>query len=213
MPSSGTGSRPGCGNRAASYRFVEADLLEHRLGRRDQPAPRPRPHRLKYEVNRAGKTYPLDPPFFVMATQNPIRWRTYRCRKPSSTGSCFRSTSATDAGGRARDRLGHRRRSSAVSRSSRGGHPLDSAARAAGATSQHMVDYAVDLVRTAQGGIRGEFVRLAHLGRSRAPRTSFWGPKAGLDGRFASQPDIAAGYPVLRHRLLQFQRRRRGDRR
>jgi MoxR-like ATPase len=43
-----------------------------------------------------GRTYELDPPFFVFATQNPIELEgTYPLPRPSSTASCSRSCSTT----------------------------------------------------------------------------------------------------------------------
>ncbi len=43
-------------------------------------------------VTTGGTTYKLDPPFFVLATQNPIEHRKvlFRCRKHSWTASCIR---------------------------------------------------------------------------------------------------------------------------
>lgn len=43
----------------------------------------------EYQVSSGSVTRPLDLPFIVMATQNPIEQEgTYPYRKPSSTASC-----------------------------------------------------------------------------------------------------------------------------
>jgi MoxR-like ATPase len=43
----------------------------------------------EYQVTAAGTRYPLEEPFFVLATQNRSRWRApTRCPRRSSTGSC-----------------------------------------------------------------------------------------------------------------------------
>ena len=50
----------------------------------------------EHRVTAAGQTYPLDLPFFVLATQNPLEQEgPIRCRRRSSTGSCSAFTSIT----------------------------------------------------------------------------------------------------------------------
>jgi MoxR-like ATPase len=52
-------------------------------------------------VTVGGETLRLDRPFFVLATQNPIEQEgTYRCRRRSSTGSCWSCGSAIPRGRR-----------------------------------------------------------------------------------------------------------------
>nr|WP_243663762.1 AAA family ATPase [Rhodothermus marinus] len=47
-------------------------------------------------VTASGQTFPLEPPFFVLATQNPIEQEgTIPCPKPSSTASCSTCGSTT----------------------------------------------------------------------------------------------------------------------
>ena len=47
----------------------------------------------EYHVTAAGRTYELERPFFVLATQNPIELEgPTRCRRPSSTASCSTSS-------------------------------------------------------------------------------------------------------------------------
>ena len=49
----------------------------------------------EFAVTYGGQTYPLERPFFVLATQNPIEQAGIRCPKPNSTGSCSTSPSTT----------------------------------------------------------------------------------------------------------------------
>ena len=71
------------------------DLREHRPRRRDQShAAQDTGSALQSmqegRVTAGGQTHPLDPPFLVFATQNPIEQEgTYRCPKPSWTASCW----------------------------------------------------------------------------------------------------------------------------
>ena len=47
----------------------------------------------EHQVTAAGRRYPLEEPFFVLATQNPIEMEgTYPCRKRSSIASCSTSS-------------------------------------------------------------------------------------------------------------------------
>ncbi|MFC5121897.1 AAA family ATPase [Amycolatopsis halotolerans] len=75
---------------------------ELRAGRRDQPRPGEGAVGTMLEVmaerhvSIGGKTFPMPDPFLVLATQNPIENEgVYRCRRPSATGSCSRSSSST----------------------------------------------------------------------------------------------------------------------
>ena len=59
------------------YRFIRADLHQHPAGRRDQPDAAQDAAALleamqEHCVTAAGQTMPLSPPFFVLATQNPL---------------------------------------------------------------------------------------------------------------------------------------------
>ena len=50
----------------------------------------------EHQVTAAGVRYPLEEPFFVLATQNPIEMEgPTPCPRPSSTGSCSTSSSTT----------------------------------------------------------------------------------------------------------------------
>jgi MoxR-like ATPase len=52
----------------------------------------------EHKVTVVGKTSRLEPPFFVLATQNPVEQEgTTRSPRPSSTASCFSSSSTTRA--------------------------------------------------------------------------------------------------------------------
>ncbi len=168
----------------------------------------------EYEVTSAGKTYPLDLPFFVMATQNPIEQEgTY----PLPEAQLDRFMFSINIGYPTRDE--EREIVLATTQTiKRDIQPvlqgrdilwIQQLVRQVPA-SQHMVDYAVDLVRSTRPKeeYSPSFVKdwLAWGAGPRAAQNIILGAKARaiLAGRFAvSAEDIRAlAYPVLRHRLF-----------
>jgi len=168
----------------------------------------------EYEVTVAGNTYKLDPPFFVMATQNPIEQEgTY----PLPEAQLDRFMLSINIGYPTRNE--EREIVMATTQTSRQEvrpvlHAQDilwiqQLVRQV-PTSQHMVDYAVDLARATRPkeAPSPDFVKnwLAWGAGPRAAQYLILGAKARaiLHGRFAvSAEDVRAmAYPVLRHRLF-----------
>jgi MoxR-like ATPase len=168
----------------------------------------------EYEVTVAGNTYKLDPPFFVMATQNPIEQEgTY----PLPEAQLDRFMLSISIGYPTRNE--EREIVMATTQTTRQEvrpvlHGSDilwiqQLVRQV-PTSQHMVDYAVDLARATRPkeDSSPDFVKnwLAWGAGPRAAQYLILGAKARaiLHGRFAvSAEDIRAmAYPVLRHRIF-----------
>ena len=168
----------------------------------------------EYEVTVAGNTYKLDPPFFVMATQNPIEQEgTY----PLPEAQLDRFMLSINIGYPTRNE--EREIVMATTQTARQEvrpvlHGPDilwiqQLVRQV-PTSQHMVDYAVDLARATRPkeAPSPDFVKnwLAWGAGPRAAQYLILGAKARaiLHGRFAvSAEDVRAmAYPVLRHRLF-----------
>ena len=168
----------------------------------------------EYEVTSAGKTYKLEPPFFVMATQNPIEQEgTY----PLPEAQLDRFMLSINIG--YPTRAEEREIVMATTQSARQEirpvlHGQDilwiqQLVRAVPA-SQHMVDYAVDLVRATRPKEppSPDFVKnwLAWGAGPRAAQNIILTAKARaiLHGRFSvTAEDIrAVAFPVLRHRIF-----------
>jgi MoxR-like ATPase len=168
----------------------------------------------EYEVTCAGKTYGLEQPFFVMATQNPIEQEgTY----PLPEAQLDRFMLSINIGYPSRDE--EREIVMATTQTiKREIHPvlhgrdiiwIQQLVRQVPA-SQHMLDYAVDLVRATRPreDYSPDFIKnwLAWGAGPRAAQNMILGAKARaiLKGRFAvTAEDIRAiAYPVLRHRIF-----------
>jgi MoxR-like ATPase len=168
----------------------------------------------EFEVTSAGKTYQLDPPFFVMATQNPIEQEgTY----PLPEAQLDRFMLSIYIGYPTREE--EREIVMATTQTIRKDiHPvlqgrdilwIQQLVRQV-PTSQHMVDYAVDLVRATRPkeAPSPEFVKnwLAWGAGPRAAQNVILTAKARaiLHGRFAvTAEDIRAmAFPVFRHRIF-----------
>ena len=168
----------------------------------------------EHEVTAAGKTYPLDQPFFVMATQNPIEQEgTY----PLPEAQLDRFMLSINIGYPTRDE----ERDIVLATTQTVNHDINpviggkdiiwiqSLVRQV-PTARHMVDYAVDLVRATRPKeeLSPKFVKnwLAWGAGPRAAQNIILGAKARaiLHGRFAvSAEDIRTiAFPVLRHRLF-----------
>jgi len=166
------------------------------------------------EVTAAGKTYPLEPPFFVMATQNPIEQEgTY----PLPEAQLDRFMLSINIGYPTRDE--ERRIVAATTQSTT--QPvaqvltgkdilwIQQVVRQVPA-AQHMIDYAVDIARGTRPKEQESraFVDnwLAWGAGPRAAQNMILGAKARaiLQGRFAvSAEDVRyLAHPVLRHRLF-----------
>ncbi len=168
----------------------------------------------EYEVTSAGKTHPLELPFFVMATQNPIEQEgTY----PLPEAQLDRFMLSIN--------IGYPTRSeereivlSTTQNIKKEIHPvlqgrdilwIQQLVRQV-PTSQHMVDYAVDLARATRPKEppSPEFVKnwLAWGAGPRAAQNIVLGAKARaiLHGRFAVTAEDVRSivYPVLRHRIF-----------
>ncbi len=168
----------------------------------------------EYEVSSAGKTYKLEPPFFVMATQNPIEQEgTYPL--PEAQLDRFMLSINISYPTRAEER-------EIVIATTQTVRPeinpvlqgrdilwVQQLVRQVPA-SQHMVDYAVDLVRATRPKEppSPDFVKnwLAWGAGPRAAQNIILTAKARaiLHGRFAvSAEDIRhVAFPVLRHRIF-----------
>jgi MoxR-like ATPase len=168
----------------------------------------------EYEVSSAGKTYKLEPPFFVMATQNPIEQEgTY----PLPEAQLDRFMLSINIG--YPTRAEEREIVMATTQSTRQEirpvlHGQDilwiqQLVRAVPA-SQHMVDYAVDIARATRPKEppSPEFVKnwLAWGAGPRAAQNMILTAKARaiLHGRFAVTADDirTVAFPVLRHRIF-----------
>jgi MoxR-like ATPase len=168
----------------------------------------------EYEVTSAGKTHKLEPPFFVMATQNPIEQEgTYPL--PEAQLDRFMLSISIGYPTRAEER-------EIVLATTQTSRP-DITPVLQGAdilwvqqlvrqvpASQHMIDYAVDLVRATRPKEppSPDFVKnwLAWGAGPRAAQNIVLTAKARaiLYGRYAVTADDvrAMAYPVLRHRLF-----------
>ncbi len=166
------------------------------------------------EVTAMGTTYELDPPFLVMATQNPIEQEgTYPL--PEAQLDRFMLSINVAYPNRNEERQ-------IVQASTRGGTtPVKPVLRGRDVlriqqlvdevpVSDHVIDYAVDLVRASRPGEAGspDFVNewLAWGAGPRAAQCLIQGAKARavLQGRFtANAEDVRAlAHPVLRHRIF-----------
>ena len=166
------------------------------------------------EVTAAGKTYKLDQPFFVMATQNPIEQEgTY----PLPEAQLDRFMLSINIGYPTRSEEREIVNATTQSRS----HEVKPVLRGQDVlwiqhlvrqvpASQHMVDYAVDLARATRPKEppSPDFVKnwLAWGAGPRAAQNMILGAKARviLHGRFAVTADDvrAMAFPVLRHRIF-----------
>jgi len=168
----------------------------------------------EYEVTSAGKTYDLELPFFVMATQNPIEQEgTY----PLPEAQLDRFMLSINIGYPTRSE----EREIVMSTTQTTKKEIQAVLHGRDIlwvqqlvrqvpTGQHMVDYAVDLARATRPKEppSPDFVKnwLAWGAGPRAAQNMILGAKARaiLHGRFAvTAEDIRAmAYPVLRHRLF-----------
>jgi MoxR-like ATPase len=168
----------------------------------------------EYEVTSAGVTYPLEQPFFVMATQNPIEQEgTYPL--PEAQLDRFMLSIHVSYPSRAEEREIVAATTQTIRRDI---HPvltgkdilwIQQLVRQVPA-SQHMIDYAVDLVRATRPKEppSPDFVKkwLAWGAGPRAAQYLILGAKARaiLHGRYAvTAEDIRhMAFPVLRHRIF-----------
>ena len=168
----------------------------------------------EYEVTSAGKTYKLEPPFFVMATQNPIEQEgTY----PLPEAQLDRFMLSINIGYPTRSE----EREIVMATTQTLKKEINPVLKGRDVlwiqqlvrqvpSSQHMVDYAVDLARATRPKEppSPDFVKnwLAWGAGPRAAQNMILGAKARaiLQGRFAvTAEDIRRlAYPVLRHRLF-----------
>jgi len=168
----------------------------------------------EYEVTSAGQTYKLEPPFFVMATQNPIEQEgTY----PLPEAQLDRFMLSIYIGYPTRSE----ERDIVMATTQSGKKDIQAVLQGRDIlwiqqlvrqvpTSQHMVDYAVDLVRATRPKEppSPDFIKnwLAWGAGPRAAQNIILGSKARaiLHGRFAVTADDirALCYPVLRHRIF-----------
>ena len=168
----------------------------------------------EYEVTSAGQTYKLDLPFFVMATQNPIEQEgTYPL--PEAQLDRFMLSINIGYPTRAEEREIVMATTQLVKKDiqpvlhARDILWIQQLVRQV-PTSQHMVDYAVDLVRATRPREppSPDFVKnwLAWGAGPRAAQNIILGAKARaiLHGRFAVTADDirALAHPVLRHRIF-----------
>jgi MoxR-like ATPase len=168
----------------------------------------------EYEVSSAGQTYKLEPPFFVMATQNPIEQEgTYPL--PEAQLDRFMLSINIGYPTRAEEREIVMATTQSVKKDIQAvlqGRDIlwiQQLVRQV-PTAQHMVDYAVDLVRATRPkeASSPDFVKnwLAWGAGPRAAQNIILGAKARaiLNGRFAVAADDirALAYPVLRHRIF-----------
>ena len=168
----------------------------------------------EYEVSSAGKTYQLEPPFFVMATQNPIEQEgTYPL--PEAQLDRFMLSISIGYPTRSEEREIVNATTQSMKKEI---HPvlqgrdilwIQQLVRQVPA-SQHMVDYAVDLVRATRPREppSPDFVKnwLAWAAGPRAAQNIILTAKARaiLHGRYAvTAEDLRAmAFPVLRHRIF-----------
>ena len=168
----------------------------------------------EHEVTVAGKTYKLEPPFFVMATQNPIEQEgTYPL--PEAQLDRFMLSINIGYPTRAEEReivLATTQTAKPEIRPVLHGQDIIWVQHLVRQvpTSQHVVDYAVDLVRATRPkeAPSPDFIKnwLAWGAGPRAAQNIILGAKARaiLHGRYTvSAEDIRTlAYPVLRHRLF-----------
>jgi MoxR-like ATPase len=168
----------------------------------------------EYEVSSAGKTYQLEPPFFVMATQNPIEQEgTYPL--PEAQLDRFMLSISIGYPTRSEEREIVNATTQSMKKEI---HPvlqgrdilwIQQLVRQVPA-SQHMVEYAVDLVRATRPREppSPDFVKnwLAWGAGPRAAQNIILTAKARaiLHGRYAvTTEDLRAmAFPVLRHRIF-----------
>jgi len=168
----------------------------------------------EYEVTAAGKTYTLEQPFFVMATQNPIEQEgTY----PLPEAQLDRFMLSINVGYPTRAE----ERDIVVATTQAARHDVKPVLRGQDIlwiqqlvrqvpTSQHMIDYAVDLARATRPKEppSPDFIKnwLAWGAGPRAAQYMVLGAKARtiIDGRFAVTADDIRRMapPVLRHRIF-----------
>jgi len=166
------------------------------------------------EVTTAGKTHPLEAPFFVLATQNPIEQEgTYPL--PEAQLDRFMLSINIGYPSRAEERRIVQATTQSVVHEIR---PvlqgkdilwIQQLVRQVPA-SQHMIDYAVDIARATRPGQKDSatFIEnwLAWGAGPRAAQNMVLGAKARaiLHGRYAVSADDLRymAYPVLRHRLF-----------
>jgi MoxR-like ATPase len=168
----------------------------------------------EFEVTSAGKTYQLDPPFFVMATQNPIEQEgTYPL--PEAQLDRFMLSIYIGYPTREEEREIVMATTQTIRRDinpvlhGRDILWIQQLVRQV-PTSQHMVDYAVDLVRATRPkeAPSPEFVKnwLAWGAGPRAAQNVILTAKARaiLHGRFAVTADDIRkmAFPVFRHRIF-----------
>jgi MoxR-like ATPase len=168
----------------------------------------------EYEVTSAGKTYKLEPPFFVMATQNPIEQEgTYPL--PEAQLDRFMLSINIGYPTRSEEREIVMATTQTIKKEinpvlkGRDVLWIQQLVRQV-PSSQHMVDYAVDLARATRPKEppSPDFVKnwLAWGAGPRAAQNMILGAKAKaiLQGRFAVTAEDIRGlaYPVLRHRLI-----------
>ncbi len=168
----------------------------------------------EYEVSCAGKTYPLEPPFFVMATQNPIEQEgTYPLPEAQLDRFMFSINIGYPTRSEEREIV-----MATTQTTKKEVHPvlqgrdilwIQQLVRQVPA-GEHMIDYAVDLARATRPKEppSPDFVKnwLAWGCGPRAAQNMILGAKARaiLHGRFAvTAEDIrSVAYPVLRHRIF-----------
>jgi MoxR-like ATPase len=168
----------------------------------------------EYEVSSAGKTYQLEPPFFVMATQNPIEQEgTYPL--PEAQLDRFMLSISIGYPTRSEEREIVNATTQSMKKEI---HPVLQARDVVWIqqlvrqvpASQHMVEYAVDLVRATRPKEppSPDFVKnwLAWGAGPRAAQNIILTAKARaiLHGRYAvTTEDLRAmAFPVLRHRIF-----------
>ncbi len=223
MPSDITGTEiidqdPNTGKR--SFRFVRGPIFSNIVlaDEINRTPPKTQAALLQamqeHEVTSAGQTYKLDPPFFVMATQNPIEQEgTYPL--PEAQLDRFMLSIHIGYPTRAEER-------EIVMATTQSGKKeiqpvlqgrdilwIQQLVRQVPA-SQHMIDYAVDLVRATRPRepASPDFIKnwLAWGAGPRAAHTLILGAKARaiLHGRYAVAADDirALAFPVLRHRIF-----------
>ena len=168
----------------------------------------------EHEVTAAGNTYKLEPPFFVMATQNPIEQEgTYPL--PEAQLDRFMLSINISYPTRNEEReivMATTQTAQAEVRPVLHGQDILWAQQLVRQvpTSQHVVDYAVDLARATRPKEppSPDFVKnwLAWGAGPRAAQYMILGAKARaiLHGRFAVEAEDvrAMAYPVLQHRLF-----------
>ncbi len=168
----------------------------------------------EYQVTAGGNTYPLDLPFFVLATQNPIEQEgTYPL--PEAQLDRFMYMVLVEYPSRDEERLIAKTTTGAAENEPQpvlGGEDVLALQRIIRKmpVSQHVVDYAVNLARASRPGdnTAPDFVR-NYLTWGVGPRAAQYlilsaKSRALLNGRFnVSADDVrASAKPVMRHRMF-----------